>query len=138
MIIIIITIIIIIKLSKGVDLRLCVKGSLFQALRSWGWDWKLGIEKTGEATYSGPRRDFVRPDQLRAWNTLWKGECLLLMVGKCRHSDTKVTILIPEKVWITLFLIAGKMKEESAIRDMESKELTERNEQLTRETGELR
>lgn len=30
------------------------------------------------------------------------------------------------------------MQEESAIRDMESKELTERNEQLTRETGELR
>ena len=30
------------------------------------------------------------------------------------------------------------MKEESAIRDMESKELTERNEQLSRETGELR
>lgn len=31
-----------------------------------------------------------------------------------------------------------QMKEESAIRDMESKELTDRNEQLKRETGELR
>ena len=30
------------------------------------------------------------------------------------------------------------MQEEAAIRDMESKELTERNEQLKRETGELR
>ena len=30
------------------------------------------------------------------------------------------------------------MKEEATIRDMESKELTERNHQLKRETGELR
>jgi len=30
------------------------------------------------------------------------------------------------------------MKEETTIRDMESKELTERNQQLERETGELR
>jgi len=35
-------------------------------------------------------------------------------------------------------MLRQQMKEESAIRDMESKELTERNEQLTRETGELR
>ena len=30
------------------------------------------------------------------------------------------------------------MEEEATIREMESKELTERNEQLRRETGELR
>lgn len=35
-------------------------------------------------------------------------------------------------------VLREQMKEESAIRDMESKELTERNEQLKRETGELR
>ena len=36
------------------------------------------------------------------------------------------------------FYVNKKMEEEATIREMESKELTERNEQLRRETGELR
>lgn len=39
---------------------------------------------------------------------------------------------------VQLLLLVFQMKEEATIRDMESKELTERNQQLKRETGELR
>ena len=38
----------------------------------------------------------------------------------------------------SIFICIFQMKEETTIRDMESKELTERNQQLERETGELR
>jgi len=41
-------------------------------------------------------------------------------------------------VEISIFVCIFQMKEEATIRDMESKELTERNQQLKRETGELR
>ena len=39
---------------------------------------------------------------------------------------------------LRFFYVNKKMEEEATIREMESKELTERNEQLRRETGELR
>ena len=46
--------------------------------------------------------------------------------------------LIQMVVEISIFVCIFQMKEEATIRDMESKELTERNQQLKRETGELR
>ena len=41
-------------------------------------------------------------------------------------------------IFAFFFYVNKKMEEEATIREMESKELTERNEQLRRETGELR
>ena len=40
-------------------------------------------------------------------------------------------------LFVTSF-VGSQMEEESSIRDMESRELTERNDQLKRETGEMR
>ena len=41
-------------------------------------------------------------------------------------------------LFLVTFFVGSQMEEESAIRDMESRELTERNDQLKRETGEMR
>ena len=40
--------------------------------------------------------------------------------------------------FLVTFFVGSQMEEESAIRDMESRELTERNDQLKRESGEMR
>ena len=41
-------------------------------------------------------------------------------------------------LFFVTFFVGSQMEEESAIRDMESRELTERNDQLKRESGEMR
>ena len=45
---------------------------------------------------------------------------------------------VGNRSFLRFFYVNKKMEEEATIREMESKELTERNEQLRRETGELR